>query len=62
MWELQFDKLPEDRWRIATERVKWSGTYQKKYGITSGPASDLPDDSAEQICSSCASASTARSI
>ena len=44
VWELKFAKLPEDRWRIATERVKWSGSYQKKYGITSGPASDLPED------------------
>jgi D-alanine-D-alanine ligase len=44
VWELKFTKLPEDRWRIATERVKWSGSYQKKYDITSGPASDLPED------------------
>jgi D-alanine-D-alanine ligase len=44
VWELKFAKLPEDRWRIATERVKWSGTYQKKYDITSGPASELPDE------------------
>jgi D-alanine-D-alanine ligase len=44
VWELKFAKLPEDRWRIATERVKWSGSYQKKYDITSGPASDVPED------------------
>jgi D-alanine-D-alanine ligase len=44
VWELKFEKLPEDRWRIATERVKWSGSYQKKYDITSGPANDLPED------------------
>jgi D-alanine-D-alanine ligase len=43
VWELKFAKLPEDRWHIATERVKWSGSYQKKYDITSGPAGDLPD-------------------
>jgi D-alanine-D-alanine ligase len=44
VWELKFAKLPEDRWRIATERVKWSGSYQKKYDITSGPVSDVPED------------------
>jgi D-alanine-D-alanine ligase len=44
VWELKFTKLPEDRWRIATERVKWSGSYQKKYDITSGHAGDLPEE------------------
>ena len=44
VWELKFHKLPEDRWHIATERVKWSGSYQKKYEIASGPANDLPED------------------
>jgi D-alanine-D-alanine ligase len=44
VWELKFHKLPEDRWHIATERVKWSGSYQKKYEIASGHANDLPED------------------
>jgi D-alanine-D-alanine ligase len=44
VWELKFHKLPEDRWHIATERVKWSGSYQKKYDIASGPASDVAED------------------
>jgi D-alanine-D-alanine ligase len=33
VWEMSFDKMPENRWRIATERVKWSTQYQKKHGI-----------------------------
>jgi D-alanine-D-alanine ligase len=33
VWEMSFDKMPENRWRIATERVKWSTKYQKKHGI-----------------------------
>jgi D-alanine-D-alanine ligase len=32
-WEMSFDKMPENRWKIATERVKWSTQYQKKHGI-----------------------------
>jgi len=32
-WEMSFDGMPENRWRIATERVKWSTKYQKKHGI-----------------------------
>jgi D-alanine-D-alanine ligase len=44
VWELKFKHLGEDNWPIATERVKWSDTYQKKHGITSGLARDLPDD------------------
>ncbi|MDE3153850.1 MAG: D-alanine--D-alanine ligase [Acidobacteriota bacterium] len=49
VWELKFTKMPEDVHRIATERVKWSAKYQKKHGITTGPARDLPDGLADQI-------------
>ena len=27
VWEMSFDKMPENRWHIATERVKWSTQY-----------------------------------
>jgi D-alanine-D-alanine ligase len=33
VWEMSFDKMPDNRWKIATERVKWSTQYQKKHGI-----------------------------
>jgi len=33
VWEMSFAKLPENNWKIATERVKWSVKYQKKHGI-----------------------------
>ena len=49
VWELMLDKLPEDARRIATERVKWSRTYQDKYGIRSGAAGNLPEGKAEEI-------------
>jgi len=49
VWELDLSKLPEETRRIATERVKWSRTYQSKYGIRSGEATDLPEGAAEKI-------------
>jgi D-alanine-D-alanine ligase len=49
VWELFFKNMPEGAKRIATDRVKWSVKYQKKYGIDSGPAVDLPEAKSEQI-------------
>ena len=49
VWELYFSNMPEGAKRIATDRVKWSVKYQKKYGIDSGPATDLPEDQAAKI-------------
>ena len=45
--------MPEGARRIATDRVKWSVKYQKKYGIESGPARDLTEAQAgavQHIC------------
>lgn len=49
VWELFFTNMPEGSKRIATDRVKWSVKYQKKYGIDSGPAKDIPDDQLAKI-------------
>ena len=49
VWELFFTNMPEGAKRIATDRVKWSVKYQKKYGIDSGPAKDLTDAVGGQI-------------
>jgi D-alanine-D-alanine ligase len=49
VWELFFSNMPPDARRIATDRVKWSVKYQKKYGIDSGPAKDLTEADAEKI-------------
>jgi D-alanine-D-alanine ligase len=49
VWELFFTNMPEGAKRIATDRVKWSVKYQKKYGIDSGPARDLLDAKADAI-------------
>ena len=38
VWEMSFADMPDNRWRIATERVKWSTQYQKKHGIMTDAA------------------------
>jgi D-alanine-D-alanine ligase len=49
VWELFFTNMPPDAKRIATDRVKWSVKYQKKYGIESGPARELAEEAGERI-------------
>jgi D-alanine-D-alanine ligase len=49
VWEMTFANMPEGQRRIATERVKWSTKYQKRVGIDTGEAKDLPDGTAAQI-------------
>lgn len=48
VWEMSFSKMPENSWRIATERVKWSVKYQKKHGIDTAEAG-LPDDMTAKV-------------
>ena len=38
VWEMSFAQMPENRWRIATERVKWNTQYQKKNCIMTDAA------------------------
>jgi D-alanine-D-alanine ligase len=47
VWEMSFSKMPDNNWRIATERVKWSVKYQKKHGIDTTIASLADDVSAK---------------
>jgi D-alanine-D-alanine ligase len=49
VWELFFTNMPDGARRIATDRVKWSVKYQKKYGIDSGPARELADAKIDQL-------------
>ena len=52
-WEIYFDKMPEDAVRIATAKVKWDQEYQKRHGIKSGPAAELPSGAEEKILRIC---------
>ena len=38
VWEMSFAQMPGNRWRIATERVKWNTQYQKNNGIMTNAA------------------------
>jgi D-alanine-D-alanine ligase len=49
IWELVFDNMPESARKIATERLKWSASYQAKHGIRSGPAVELTPAQASRI-------------
>ena len=42
VWELSFANLPAGAPRIATRRVKWDYAYQKKIGLKSRAARNLP--------------------
>jgi D-alanine-D-alanine ligase len=53
VWEMVFEKLPEESPRIATERVKWDPAYQKKHGIDTTAAKNLPDATLAQIQNIC---------
>jgi D-alanine-D-alanine ligase len=48
VWELLFTKMPDESWRIATDRVKWSSSYQQRHGIKTDRA-ELPEEQAARI-------------
>jgi D-alanine-D-alanine ligase len=49
VWEIEFGNLPEGSQRIATAKIKWDLDYQKKIGVKTGAAQNLPDGAAERI-------------
>lgn len=49
VWEMFFAKMPNGAWRIATDRVKFSRRYQKKHGIKTNQAQDLPEGVAGRV-------------
>ena len=53
VWELFFTNMPADARRIATDRVKWSVKYQKKYGIDSGPAKEIAEADCDKLQHTC---------
>jgi len=53
VWEMLFTGMPDDVARIATAKAKFDRKYQKKYGITTKAAYDLPPQLAAQIARVC---------
>ncbi len=51
IWELIFDNLPKDAPLIATRRAKWNRDYQRKLGVRSTEAKDLPAGAKEKLVS-----------
>jgi len=49
VWEMRFPNMADRARCISTERVKWNSNYQKKHGITTGPAESLPEGTAVTI-------------
>jgi D-alanine-D-alanine ligase len=43
VWELLFEKAPDDMPVLATEKAKWDKRYQQRWGITTKAATDLPE-------------------
>jgi D-alanine-D-alanine ligase len=42
VWELLFEKAPDDMVIMATEKAKWDTKYQRRWGVTTRAATDLP--------------------
>ena len=49
VWELTFDNLPDGTEPIATAKVKWDVGYQKRLGVKTGPARNLPPGLERQL-------------
>jgi len=53
IWEMLFTKMPEGKPNIATAKAKFDADYQKKYGIETRAAEDLPLGADERIAKLC---------
>jgi D-alanine-D-alanine ligase len=49
VWEMNFGTLPQVQSAIATRKVKWDGGYQRKHGISTGPAEGLSSAQVDTI-------------
>ena len=47
--EIFFEGVPDDVPKIATYHAKWNESYRKKWGITNGPARELPDQIQKEL-------------
>lgn len=49
IWEMLFRNMPENVAHIATAKVKWDSAYQKKMGIDTAAAEDIPEATVGKI-------------
>ncbi|MFV1959163.1 MAG: D-alanine--D-alanine ligase, partial [Planctomycetota bacterium] len=53
IWEMHFTKMPPEMPRIATGKVKWDLDYQKRWGIETLAATDLPEGLQRPVTTVC---------
>lgn len=53
VWEMLFTNAPDGMPNIATQKIKWDADYQKKIGIETRAAENLPPGSEERIAKLC---------
>jgi D-alanine-D-alanine ligase len=53
IWELLFERMPDDVPHIATRKVKWDPEYQKRHGIVSREAEGLTLELKHRIVNAC---------
>jgi len=53
LWEMHFGNLPEGAPRIATEKVKWDASYQKRIGLKTEAVTDLDRAVEQRIVNVC---------
>jgi D-alanine-D-alanine ligase len=53
IWELVFERMPDDTPHIATRKVKWDPEYQKRHGIISREAQGLSPELQQRIQTVC---------
>jgi D-alanine-D-alanine ligase len=41
--EIFFENVPDDEPKFATSHAKWNDAYRERWGITNGPAAELPE-------------------
>lgn len=49
VWEMNFGTLTKGTSGIATRKVKWDRKYQRRHGISTGPADPMTDDQARRL-------------
>jgi D-alanine-D-alanine ligase len=47
--EIFFDQMPDDTPKFATYKAKWDNAYRMRWGITNGPAEELPAGVEEKL-------------
>jgi len=53
IWELLFERMPDDVPHIATRKAKWDPEYQKRHGIVSREAEGLTPELKHRIVNAC---------